>query len=95
METKEKTQIHREEFIDFRSYLFFDAGLPLGIGDEATTIFADAGAGFSLSLNIPDYLGKPRGFVLRYEIPFWLSEPGSEDSLKLRHLFGFGAVISF
>jgi hypothetical protein len=86
---------YASEFIDFRSFLFFDAGMPLGIGDEATTLFADAGAGFSLSLNIPDYHGKPRGFVLRYEIPFWLSEPGLEDSFKMRHLFGFGAIISF
>ncbi len=83
------------EFVDFRSYLFFDAGRSMGTGADPKTLFADAGAGFSLSLNIPDYLGKPRGFVLRYEIPVWLSEPGTEDSLKLRHLFGFGAVISF
>jgi hypothetical protein len=83
------------DFIDFRSYLFFDAGQSLGAGDDPDPLFADAGAGFSLSLNIPDYLGKPRGFVLRYEMPFWLSEPGNEDSFKFRHLFGFGAVISF
>lgn len=81
------------EFMEFRSYLFFDAGIPLD--EDQSTLFADAGAGFSLSLNIPDYLGKPRGFVLRYELPLWLSEPGAEDSLKLRHLIGFGAVISF
>jgi hypothetical protein len=84
------------EFISFRSYLFFDAGRSLGFdASEPDDLFADAGAGFSLSLNIPDYLGKPRGFVLRYEIPFWLSKPGMEDSLKMRHLFALGAVISF
>jgi len=83
------------EFLRFRSYLFFDAGTPLGLNDEETTLFADAGAGFSLSLNIPDYQGKDRGFVLRYEIPFWLSEPGMDDAFKYRSLFAFGAVISF
>lgn len=81
------------EFVDFRSYLFFDAGTPLS--GDSDTIFADSGAGFSLSLNIPDYTGKPRGFVLRYEIPFWLSEPGTENAFSVRHLFGFGAVITF
>ncbi|WP_069132991.1 BamA/TamA family outer membrane protein [Rhodohalobacter halophilus] len=84
------------DFLSFRSYLFFDAGRSLQvIDDEPDTLFADAGAGFSLSLNIPDYLGKPRGFVLKYEIPFWLSEPGTEEEFKLRHLLSFGAVITF
>ncbi len=84
------------EFLSFRSYLFYDAGTSLGVvSNETDQIFADAGAGFSLSLNIPDYLGKSRGFVLRYDIPFWLSEPGTGDSLQFRNVFAFGAVISF
>lgn len=83
------------ELLNFRSYLFFDAGSPMGLGDESTALFADAGAGFSLSLNIPDYHGKDRGFVLRYDIPFWLSEPGIDNSFNYRSLFAFGAVISF
>src|SRR5690625_1631571 len=61
-----------------------------------TELMADAGAGISLSFNIPDNYGKPRGFVLRYEVPFWLSEPGEgNDAFDFRSLFGFGAVISF
>lgn len=83
------------DFLNFRSYLFFDAGSPLGVGDESTNLFADAGAGFSLSMNIPDYQGKDRGFVLRYDIPFWLSDPGDDIEFKYRSLFAFGAVISF
>lgn len=85
------------EFIRFRSYLFFDAGRSLRIQDtEPDTVLANAGAGFSLSFNIPDFRGKPRGFVLRYEIPLWLSEPGPvDDSFAFRNLIGFGAVISF
>lgn len=87
---------YASDFLTFRSYLFFDAGRSLQIVDnEPDTLFADAGTGFSLSLNIPDYLGKSRGFVLKYELPLWLSEPGDEDEFKLRHLFSIGAVISF
>jgi hypothetical protein len=84
------------EFLTFRSYLFFDAGRSLRLNqNDPETFFADAGTGFSLSLNIPDYLGKSRGFVLRYELPFWLSDPAGEDSFKVRHLFSFGGVITF
>lgn len=83
------------EFLTFNSYLFYDAGTSFGVTDnEFNGILADAGAGFSLSLNVPDYLGKPRGFVFRYDIPFWLSEPGTEDAFKYRSLFAFGAIIS-
>jgi hypothetical protein len=57
---------------------------------------SDAGTGFALTLNIPDQLGKPRGFVLRYDIPFWLSHPqGEDDNFKFRSVFSFGAVIGF
>jgi hypothetical protein len=83
------------DFITFRSYLFFDAGSTLGSSESSSSWIADAGAGFALSLNIPDYLGKPRGFVLRYDIPFWLSDPETGDPFKFRSLIGFGAVLSF
>jgi hypothetical protein len=81
---------------DFRSYLFFDTGTSLGIADrEEDRGLSDFGPGFELSLNIPDYLGKPRGFVIRYEIPLWLSHPaGNDPSFKFRSLIGIGAVIS-
>ena len=86
---------YASEFITLRSYLFFDAGSTLGSSDTSGSMIADAGAGFALSLNIPDYLGKPRGFELRYDIPFWLSDPESGDPFEFRNLIGFGAVISF
>lgn len=83
------------EFLTFNSYMFFDAGTKLGEDDNGSDHWlADAGAGFSLSLNIPDNFGKPRGFVVRFDLPFWLSEPGSEDAFKFRYLFGIGGVIS-
>ena len=87
---------YASEFMRFRSYLFYDMGRSLElIEEEPSGSFSNVGAGFSLSLNLPDYRGKERGFVLRYEIPFWLSDPVNEKSFKVRHLFGFGAVISF
>lgn len=87
---------YASEFMRFRSYLFYDLARSLEmIDEEPKGSFSNAGTGFSLSLNLPDYRGKERGFVLRYEIPFWLSDPAEEKSFKVRHLFGFGAVISF
>lgn len=81
---------------NLRSYLFFDSGTSLGITPyEEDSALADAGPGFMLSLNIPDYLGKSRGFAIRYEIPLWLSHPGQgEPEFKFRSLIGIGAVIS-
>ncbi len=81
---------------DFSSYLFFDTGTSLGVADrEEERVLSDFGPGFKLSLNIPDYLGKPRGFAIRYEIPLWLSHPGGDNpSFKFRSLIGIGAVIS-
>ena len=84
------------EFLDFRSYLFYDMGTPLGITEnEVDKVFTDAGGGFSISFNLPDAMGKPRGFVFRYEIPFWLSEPGRTNEVRYRSLVGIGAVITF
>ncbi|MDR9418944.1 hypothetical protein [Gracilimonas sp.] len=91
------------DFIRFRSYLFADAGIfyrdnyqgtPDIILDEVNQS-AEAGLGFQFSVNIPDYLGKDRGFALRYEIPFWLSDPApGDEKFKFRNLIGIGAVIS-
>ena len=85
------------EFLSFRSYLFYDAGTPLGITkNEVDETYADAGGGFAVSFNIPDSLGKPRGFVFRFEVPFWLSDPAEgNNSVRFRSLFGLGAIIAF
>ncbi len=49
-----------------------------------------------LSFNIPDYLGRDRGFFIRYEIPFWVSEvPGDEDNFDIRHVLGVGSQFRF
>ncbi len=47
-----------------------------------------------LSINIPDYLGKNRGLMLRYDLPLWLSHPGNEANFKFRNVIGLGAVIN-
>ncbi|NBC64412.1 MAG: hypothetical protein GVY07_01955 [Bacteroidetes bacterium] len=83
------------DFLTLNSYLFIDAGTELGTESmNSDKWLADAGTGFSLSLNIPDNLGKPRGFVIRFDMPFWLSDPGTEEAFQFRHLFGIGGVIS-
>ncbi|HEX6981817.1 MAG TPA: hypothetical protein VF181_03565 [Balneolaceae bacterium] len=83
------------EFINLHSYLFLDTGTSLGFtASEVDELLADAGAGFRFSINIPDKLGKPRGLVIRYDIPFWVSHPGNEEPFKFRSVIGIGAVIS-
>lgn len=85
------------DLVSFRSYLFLDIGKGLdsviGINEK---LLSDAGTGFQLSINIPDYLGKDRGVFIRYDIPFWLSEPGGDESnFSFRQLVGLGAIFSF
>ena len=81
--------------IKLRSYIFFDAGTSLVPSTfEETRTLADAGLGFLFSINIPDYLGKPRGIAIRYDLPFWLSHPGMDNSIDFRNVIGIGAVIS-
>lgn len=83
-------------FLSFRSYFFTDLGSAYGHSDsDEDGIFSNLGAGLALSLNIPDYRGRPRGFVIRYESPFWLSDPDGNEKFHWRHLLGFGATITF
>lgn len=84
------------DFLRLRSYFFTDLFSGSAYEGSLTENLADAGAGFALSLNIPDQLGRPRGFVLRLDLPVWLSEPeAGHDPLRLRGVFSFGAVIGF
>lgn len=92
-----------EDFLKFRTYLFFDAGQtssdlnfqPTNVATE-DQFLADAGQGFQLSVNIPDYLGNDRAIAIRYEIPFWLSDPsGNESPFRFRSIIGIGTVIDF
>ncbi len=79
------------DFVFVKSYFFADAGTVF----ENNPLLVDAGLGVQFSINIPDFLGKPRGFAIRYEVPFWISEPDpGESNLEYRNLIGFGAVIS-
>ena len=83
------------EFVKLRSYLFFDAGTSLGLTrfEERRTL-SDAGMGFMFSINIPDYLGNPRGIMIRYDLPLWLSHPAGKDHFSYRGIVGIGAVFS-
>jgi hypothetical protein len=94
--------------LDFRSYFFADAGHisnALDIGDrnlpdnplvDFPDFIMDAGIGLALDLNFPDFLGNRRGFILRYELPFWLSYPlGNDENLAFRQIIGFGGILRF
>ena len=81
--------------LKLRSYLFFDSGTSLGFTTfEEDRLLSDAGLGFMFSLNIPDYLGKPRGIRIRYDIPLWLSNPSDGNNFEFRNVVGIGAVFS-
>ncbi len=92
---------------ELRSYLFIDAGKGFGFDADEGTVYegdiisdpgfiSDAGLGLQISFNIPDYLGKDRGIFIRYDIPFWLSNPEQNDpNFKYRNLIGVGAIFSF
>ena len=83
------------DFLRLNSYLFYDMGAPFDYEEGFDQTLSDAGAGFMLSLNIPDYVGRQRGFNFRYDIPFWLSDPATdEDAFEFRSLFSIGAVIA-
>ncbi len=84
------------DFLRLRSYLFSDVFTGYAEFEQEWENLANAGAGFALTLNIPDQIGKPRGFVLRYDVPFWLSDPEeNHDELRYRSVVSFGAVIGF
>lgn len=79
------------DFVFVKSYVFTDVGTFF----ENNPMLLDAGIGLQFSINIPDFLGKTRGFALRYEVPFWISEPDAgNNNFEFRNLIGFGAVIS-
>lgn len=86
------------EFMDLRSYLFYDGGTfrqaETAGSTSAGKFISDAGLGFQFSFNIPDYLGKERGLLIRYDLPLWLSHPGDEKAFKFRNILGVGAVIA-
>lgn len=82
--------------LKLRSYLFSDTGTSLGLTqNEENRVLSDAGLGFMFSLNIPDYLGNPRGIMLRYDMPFWLSHPQDDQHFQFRSIVGIGAIFTF
>ncbi len=97
------------EILQFKSYLFLDVGggdnQVIYINPEVnfpdlvlsdTGLLSDAGLGFQLSANIPDYLGKDRGIFIRYDIPLCVSSTvNNESNFKYRNVFGIGAVFNF
>jgi len=72
-----------------RMYVFSDLGMANG------SVRSNAGAGFSVGFNIPDYLGRNRSLSLRYDVPAWLSKPQPNDSKwEYRSVVGIWSVIN-
>ena len=106
---KINSSIYFSDILKFKRYLFFDIGAgdnemffsnseinPTGLEASDTGLLSDAGLGFQLSANIPDYLGKDRGLFIRYDIPFWLSSPSNhENNFRYRSVVGIGAIFNF
>lgn len=83
------------DMLRLRSYVYAETGR-LHERGAWQSWRAAAGAGFTLSVSIPDYLGSHRGLFVRYELPLWLSEPmPGNNPLGVRHLLGLGAHMRF
>lgn len=91
------------EFIKFSSYLFNDTGIislrenhsPADTNDS-TFWLVNTGVGFELSFNAPDYLGRERGFQVRFDIPFWFFDSNNDRStFELRPILGLGSIYNF
>ena len=109
IQRKIKSSTYFSEILEFKSYVFFDFGAgvneqfysntygkPDHLGLSDTGALANAGLGFQLSANIPDYLGKDRGVFIRYDLPLWLSSPKkNENTIRLRSVVGVGAIFNF
>jgi hypothetical protein len=75
--------------LNSRMYVFTDHGL------ANNSVKSNAGAGFTVGLNIPDYLGRSRTLALRYDVPAWLSKPlSNEPKWNYRSVFGIWSVIN-
>lgn len=83
------------EFIKFSSYFFNDTGI-LSRRGFSSVLLVDAGVGFEVSTNIPDYLGRERGFQIRFDLPFWFYDSNTEQSFtELKPILGFGSIYYF
>jgi len=75
--------------LNSRMYVFSDHGM------ANNSVKSNAGAGISVGLNIPDYLGRSRSLALRYDVPAWLSKPQANgENWKYRSVFGIWSVIN-
>ena len=93
------------EFIKFSSYLFNDVGMisirelpsvPPHPSYDSEFWLVNAGLGFELSFNLPDYLGRKRGFQLRLDLPFWFYDSNEEETeFDIKPILGLGSIFKF
>lgn len=86
-------------FAHFKTRLFSDAAI-ISYRDNMTAstnnVVVNAGAGVLFYINIPNYLAEMRGFAIRWDVPFWVSDPiDSENTFKFRQQLSFDLIIPF
>lgn len=86
-------------FTHFKTRLFADAAL-VDYRDSAVIItnkyIANAGIGILAYFNLPDYLAAERGFAIRWDVPFWVSDPfGTQNNFAFRNQLSFDIIIPF
>lgn len=86
-------------FAHVKTRLFADAAI-VRFRDTAvlttSDFIANAGAGVLLHFNLPDQFGLQRGFTIRWDLPFWVSDPlDKESGITFRQQLSFDIIIPF
>ena len=83
------------KYLHLDSYLFADAGFlgkQFGNLKLETSVLADAGAGIALTIKKWGILDDPKPLTLRFDMPFYLSQPlsGETQNTAFRWVVGVG-----
>ncbi len=84
-------------FLHFKTYAFADgAHVTYRTNSTTQSVIGNAGLGLHFRFNLPDYLAESRGFSIRWDVPFWVSDPVIDEKvLKFRHQLSFDIIIPF
>jgi hypothetical protein len=84
-------------FLHFKTYAFADAAhVSYRTNSTTESVIGNAGLGLYFRFNLPDYLAEARGFTIRWDVPFWVSDPLMDEKLlKFRHQLSFDIIIPF
>ncbi len=84
------------DLLKFHSYVFFDSGGIFHFSGNPVLQkpLSDSGAGFTVSFSFPDNAGSMKKVTIRYDVPFWLSNPAGNSNWKYRNVLALSAIIS-